>query len=212
MERNRKEVAKPLGSLLRILIFAALVTCKPAEAARFPDAVERTIVLRGQEAASVAELFGLADSHPSSISLQLGRPDAWAVYLLKRDTKVELLNDNEGSPPRYDVLDFSKSPTPTLSVHPFWLDLATRHPSPTAGDYSISSPFISEALDAMDPWTQLVKRLKKEFSWKDGARSEFRRAFSFLGGATLSIEVFSQENYTNGKKGHTVTITVHPKG
>lgn len=209
MQLNSKEKKSQLRSLLPMLVLVSSVAYDPAEAARFPDAVEKTIVLSGKEASTVAGLFGLTDAHPSSVSLQLGRPDAWAVYLLKKDTKVELLNDNEGSPPRYDVLDFSMSPTSTLSVHPFWLDLATRHPSPTPGDYSFSSPFISEALDHNDPWTQLVKRLKKESSWNGGARSEFRRAFSFSGGATLSIEVFSQEDYANSKKGHCVTITVH---
>lgn len=211
MQLNSKEKKSQLRSLLPMLMLVSFVACDPVEAARFANAVEKTIVLNGKEASSVAALFGLTDTHPASVLLQLGRPDAWAVYLLKKDTKVELLHDNEGSPPRYDVLEFSKSPTPTLSIHPFWLDLATRHPSPTPGDYSFSSPFISEALDQRDPWTQLVKRLKKESPWNGGARSEFQRAFSFSGGATLSLEVFSQEDYANGKKGHCVAITVQPK-
>jgi hypothetical protein len=198
--------------LLRILTLISVVGCAPAQAARFPNAVEKTIVVSGKEASSVAELFGLNEAHPPSVSLQLGRMDAWAVYLLKKDTKVELVNDNDGSPARYDVLEFTTAPSPALSIHPFWLDLATQHPFPRAGDYSFSSPFISETLDQNDPWTQLVKRLKKESQWNGGARSEFRRAFSFLQGATLTIEVFSQEDYANDKKGHSVTITVHSKG
>lgn len=209
MELNRKKLSTQVQRLFRIFTLASIVVCEPAEAARFPNAAEKTFVLSGKEASAVAELFGLIDGQPSSVLLQLGRMDAWAVYLLKKDTKVELVNDNEGSPPRYDVLEFSKTPAPTLSIHPFWLDLSTRHPSPTAGDFSFSSPFISDALDQKDPWTQLVIRLKKTSQWKSDSRSEFRHTFSFPDGATLTIEVFSQEDYANNKKGHSVSVTVH---
>ena len=175
-----------------------LVGLCPALAARFPDAVEKKIVLVGGESASV--------------SLPLGRMDAWAVYLLKKDTKVELTNDNEGSPPRLDVLEFSNTPIPSLTIQPYWLDLATRHPSPSVGFYSFSSPFISQELDQSDPWTQLVKRLKKQAQWNNGARTQYRRSFSFSNGASLAIEVFAEEDYANDKHGHSVRITVRPEG
>jgi hypothetical protein len=189
-----------------------LIGSCPALAARFPDAVEKKIVLVGQESASVAELFGLTGSQPTSVSLPLGRMDAWAVYLLKKDTKVELTNDNEGSPPRLNVLAFSSAPTPSLTIQPYWLDLATQHPSPWVGYYSFSSPFISEVLDQTDPWTQLLKRLKKQAQFNNAARTQYRRSFSFSNGASLIIEVFAEEDYPNDKHGHSVRITVHPEG
>ena len=59
---------------------------------------------------------------------------------------------------------------------------------------------------------QLVKRLQKQAKWNNGARTPYRRSFSFLNGASLAIEVFAEEDYANGKHGHTVRITVHSKG
>jgi hypothetical protein len=194
------------------MLMLLLVGLCPALAARFPDAVEKKIVLVGGESASVAELFGFNGSQSASVSLPLGRMDAWAVYLLKKDTKVELTNDNEGSPPRLDVLEFSNTPIPSLTIQPYWLDLATRHPSPSVGFYSFSSPFISQELDQSDPWTQLVKRLKKQAQWDNGARTQYRRSFSFSNGASLAIEVFAEEDYANDKHGHSVRITVRPEG
>ena len=41
-----------------------LIGCCPALAVRFPDAVEKKIVLVGRESASVAELFGFGEANP----------------------------------------------------------------------------------------------------------------------------------------------------
>ena len=195
--------------VLLILLFT-LIGSGQALAARFPDAVEKEVVLTGASANTVAKLFGL--SHAGRVSLPLGRMDAWAVYLLKKDTKTELLNDNDGSPPRVDVLEFSNAPAPSLTIEPFWLDLSTQHPSPLAGSYSFGSPFISNALDQADPWTQLLKRLKKEQEWKDSDRIQFQRSFPFSSGGSLTIRVFASEDYANNKHGHSVTVMVHPNG
>jgi hypothetical protein len=189
-----------------------LIGSCPGFAARFPNAVEKKIVLVGRESVPAAELFGLTGLQSASVSLSLGRMDAWAVYLLKKDAKVELTNDNEGSPPRLNVLAFSSSPAPSLIIQPYWLDLATQHPSPSVGYYSFSSPFISEVLDQRDSWTQLVKRLKKQAQFDNAARTQYRRSFSFANGASLTIEVFAEEDYANDKHGHSVRITVHPEG
>jgi hypothetical protein len=56
-----------------------------------------------------------------------------------------------------------------------------------------------------------VKRLKKQAQWNNGARTQYRRSFSFSNGASL-IEVFAEEAYANDKHGHSVRITIHPKG
>src|SRR5262245_7615251 len=159
---------------------------------------------------NVSRKVGVPPLNPRNIdfmqrlSKQTSSAAAWAVYLLKKDTKVELTNDNEGSPPRLDVLEFSNAPIPSLTIQPYWLDLAINHPSPSVGYYSFSSPFISEELDQTDPWTQLVKRLKKQAQWNNGARTQYRRSFSFSNGASLAIEVFAEEDYANDKHGHSV--------
>ena len=41
-----------------------LIGCCPALAVRFPDAVEKKIVLVGRESTSVAELFGFGEANP----------------------------------------------------------------------------------------------------------------------------------------------------
>jgi hypothetical protein len=191
-----------------ILMLVLIAWC-PALAARFPNAVEKKVILSGAAAQPVAQLFGLNGLKSGSVSLPLGRMDAWAVYLLKKDTKVELIYDNDGSPPRVNVLDFSTNPTPSLTIQPYWLDLATRLPSPSAGDYSFSSPFVSEKLDQSDSWTQLIKDLKGQPNWKGSERVPYERSFPFAGGSTLIIEVFADEDYANHKHGYAARITVH---
>jgi hypothetical protein len=188
------------------------VLCAPVFAARAPDAVERKIVLTGPAALAVAKLFEIATSS-SSASLRLGRPDSWAVYLLKQDTVTPLWNDNEGSPERYDSMAFSSSPEPSLTIGPYWLDWGTGLPNPRPGYYSFGSPFLSEKLDQQDPWTRLVRRLQAEPEWKGAARVQFRRCFASPDGTELCVEVWSREDYPDNKKviGHVVTLTAHGK-
>jgi len=184
-----------------------------AYAARFPDAVEKRIVLTGPAAVSVAELFGLSPSSPHSVSLPLGRGDAWAVYLLKQDTEEKLWNDNEGSPARYNAMEMSYGPVPALAVSPYWLDLGTRLPETKAGYYSFGSPFMPAALDGEDPWTRLVRRLKAGPGWDENAQMPFRRRFASPDGVELCIEVFGVVQYPDNKAraGYIVTITTYVK-
>jgi hypothetical protein len=181
--------------------------------ARFPNAIEKKIVLTGEAAISLAELFALPSSGQSSVSLQLGRRDAWAVYLLKQDTKEQLSNDNNGSPARYNTVEFSMSSVPYLTISPYWLDLGTQRPEPKAGYYSFSSPFISEKLDLNDPWTQLLRRLMKEYVWDRNAMQHFQGHFKSLDGVELSVWVFGAKDYPNNveRNGYCVVIEAHSK-
>lgn len=190
------------------------MACLPAPASRFPNAVEQKIVLTGKPVLSIAELFGLSSAQRPAVSLRLGRGDAWAIYLLKQDTKVPLSNDNEGSPPRYDTIELSTSPSSSLTISPFWLDLGTRAPSPKPDYYSFGSPFLPESLNQDDPWTQLVRRLKREPGWKTTESVQFRRCYSFPDGRELCLEVYGDEDYTGNQKknGYLVVITVHAEG
>jgi hypothetical protein len=187
-------------------LFCTALSTKPAAGARFPNAVGKSISLSGPAATEVAGLFGLSDE--AAVSLPLGRGDAWAIYLLKRDTKVELLNDNDGSPPRQNVLSYSPRPMPSLSVAPFWLDLATRHPDPQPGSYSFSSPFLSDATVATDPWTALLARLQKDKSWHSGQGTPLKRCFDFPDKKQLCITVFGSKDYAANKDGYTITVSV----
>src|SRR5579863_6975142 len=99
-----------VAALSSVLIPAA------ATGARFPNAVEKTVTITGDTAGSLARLLGLTDASASSVSLKLGRGDAWAVYLLKHDTKREITNGD--GPPRYDVVKFAPSLPASLSIGP----------------------------------------------------------------------------------------------
>ncbi len=200
--------------VIRVLwIFVlSILTSGFAYSARFPNAVEKKMVLTGKEAISVAELFGLNSSDKFSISLKLRELDAGAIHELMVDTKKEKYSGNNNIPPRYNTMEFLSSSMPTLTISPYWLDLGTSLPNRREDYYSFSSPFVSEKLDQDEPWTMLVRHLKSDPEWKNDERVQFRRCFAFLEAMELCIEVYSDDNYEpdNKKKvGHLVIITVY---
>lgn len=190
-----------------------LAVCVPAAAAVFPQAVERGITLTGPAALSLGELLGFSPA-ASSVSLRLGPPVAWAVYQLKQDTKERLWNDNEGSPARYDVFEFSPAPVPSITISPYWLDLATRAPMPEAGAYSFESPFLPEGLPGSEPWTQLVKRLKAGREWAGDRDKPYQRCFTSADRVQLCVWVVRKDAYPDNKKlsGYVVVIEAHLPG
>lgn len=181
-----------------------------ASGARFPNAVEKTIVVNGAAAVSVATLFGFSLRGASAVSLRLGQYDAWAVYLLKRDTKTELSNGD--APVRYNLVKFSAIPSASLTIAPYWLDLATQHPETKVGYYSFGSPFVSEDLNGNDSWIKLLRRLKKESGWNGKARPQFQRCVMSPEKTELCLSVFRETDYTNNRErnGYVVRLTAHP--
>lgn len=191
--------------------FCGFAVCLPAFAARAPDAVERRIILTGQAALSFGELFGLSPRAASNVSLRLGRATAWMVYLLKLDTKERLWNDNEGSPARYDVIELSPAPIPSLTISPYWLALGSRSPYPEVGSYSFESLFLREDLPDSEPWTRLVKRLKAGPGWDAAASTPFKRCFTSPDRVELCVSVLRKDDYPDNKKvsGYVVVIEAH---
>lgn len=189
-------------------IFSVLLPIS-VSSARFPNALEKQIAISGDAAVSVATLLGLSSSGPSSISLQLGQGDAWAVYLLKHDTKHEITNGN--GPARYNLLRFSAAPIVSLTIGPYWLDLATQFPETRAGYYSFGSPFISE-MKSNDPWAQLLRRLKRESGWNSNGRPQFHRCFTQLEKNDICIDVYGEKDYASDpeRNGYVIDITAHP--
>lgn len=177
--------------------------------ARFPNAVERTFVVTGDAAKSVALLLGMRASGSSSASLPLDKGVAWAVYLLKQDTKTPLYNGD--GPPRSNRVTFSASPLPTLTLAPYWLDLATALPNSQPGYYSFSSPFIAEDLKASDSWTQMLKRLKHESGWDSKRFPQFQRCFTSLDKTELCVAVYGNKHYADNveRNGYMETIAIH---
>jgi hypothetical protein len=175
--------------------------------ARYPNAVEKKVVLVGDAAASVAGLFGLSSA--GSVSLPLSRRDGWAVYLLKRDTPERLLNDNnQHAPTRYNVLTFSPS---AVAISPYWLDLQTGIPSRPG--YSFGSPFLSKESDTNNPWMSFLQRFKKEIpqaEWrameKEKKGHSVRRCFSFAENLELCIDVYFLEQ--RKQEGYQINLTV----
>jgi hypothetical protein len=188
-----------------------LAACVPALAARAPEAEERRITLTGQAALSFAELFGLSPGAASTVSLRLGRATAWMVYLLKQDTKERLWNDNEGVPARYDVIELSPAPMPTITISPYWLNEGTRLPSPEVGSYSFESPFLREDLPDSEPWTRLVKRLKAGPGWDNAADTPFKRCFASPDRVELCVRVLRRDDYPDNKRvsGYVALIEAH---
>ena len=182
-----------------------------ASGARFPNAVEKTFALTGDAATSVATLLGMSTSGSSAVSLPLDKGVAWAVYLLKHDTKTPLYNGD--GPPRSNRVTFSASPHPTLTLAPYWLDLATALPNSRPGYYSFSSPFIAADLKTTDPWTHMLQRLKNEPGWDSKGFPQFHRCFTSTDNTVLCVEVYANKDYTNNveRDGYMETITIRSK-
>jgi hypothetical protein len=188
-----------------------LAVCLPALAAKAPEAEERTITLTGQAALSFGELFGLSPGAASTVSLRLGRATAWMVYLLKQDTKERLWNDNEGVPARYDVIELSPAPMPSITISPYWLNEGTRQPFPEAGSYSFESPFLREDLPDSEPWTRLVKRLKAGPGWDNAASTPCKRCFTSPDRVELCVIVLRKDDYPDNKRvsGYVAVVEAH---
>jgi hypothetical protein len=203
-----------MARISRIALFVlALLVAMPAAGAKYPNAVEKQIVVTGAPAAAFAEMLGMSSHEPSSLALQLGRGEAWAVYLLKQDTKVPLDNDNDGAPVRTNLIAFSPGPVPSLTISPFWLDQGTALPMTRVGTFSFGSPFLGEALDGNDPWTLILRRLKQESGWTATAYRQFHRCFSPPDATELCIDVYGIKDYADNieKNGYVIGIVAHPQ-
>jgi hypothetical protein len=205
--RSADRPARLITGAVAAALFSVLLPVS-VPGARFPNALEKQIVMRGDAAVSLATLLGLASSAPSSISLQLG--PGGAVYLLKHDTKKEITNGD--GPPRYNLVRFSAAPIASLTIGPYWLDLATQLPETKAGYYSFDSPFISGDLKSNDPWARLLRRLKRESGWKSNGRPQFQRCFTSLEKNEICIDVYGAKDYATNpeRSGYLITITAHP--
>ena len=131
-------------NLIILLAFFGIVDDQ-AEAARFPNAVERTITLQGESAVSLAKLLNLGPTGKPAARIQLGRHSAWAVYLLKQDLAKQISNPDDGMPDRFNDIGFSPASVPSLTIGPYWLDDGTGAPNRRKGRYSFLSPVIADS-------------------------------------------------------------------
>ena len=176
--------------LIILLAFFGIVDGR-AVAARFPNAIERTVILQGESAASLATLLSLGLTGKSRARVQLGRNSAWAVYLLKKDTPKELSNPDQGMPDRYNDIEFSPFSVPSLTIGPYWLDDGTRAPDRRNGRYSFLSPVIADSQPRNDAWAHLIDVLRADPAWKAGSKPVFQRTFPFAKGAKLGLQVWN---------------------
>lgn len=209
MNRTVVKVASALAAAL-----CGLAAGAPAFAAKAPAAVERRITLTGPAAAALAELLGLSPAAAATVSLRLGYSTAWAVHLLKQDTKERMRNDDEGPPARYDLIELSPAPRPSITISPYWRDLGTRLPMPEVGSYSFESPFLREDLPGSEPWTRLVKRLEADPAWNRLDHTPFKRCFASPDRVELCVMVLRQDDYPDNKKvsGYVAFIEAHLPG
>jgi|SRR5579864_3674649 len=199
-------------TVIKLMVgLCGLAVCMPAFAAKAAAAVERRITLTGPAALAFGEIFGLSPGNASTVSLRLGRSATWMVYLLKQDTKVRLSSDSEGVPARYDVLELSPAPKPSVTISPYWLDEATRLPKPEAGSYIFDSPFIREDLPGTEPWTLLIKRLRSGPGWDNGADTPFKRCFVSPDRVQLCVRVLRSDDYPDNKRvpGYVALVEAH---
>ncbi len=197
----------------KCIILSAFLLGLPAQAARFPNAVEKKMQFNGDAAAAIADIFELTQNTEHKVSLRLGRGDAWAIYLLKQDTKEPLLNDNDGSPARFNEVEYLETPKKSIIISPFWLDLGTRAPSPKPGYFSFSSPFIaaSSAKNTEEPWARILQQLKKDPHWKEDNQYCFQQSYTFNDDSEISLQAMPSQDYATNKKGYIVILTAKAK-
>jgi TPR repeat protein len=169
----------------------ALFITMPADAARAADMVEKEVVLTGGAAVSLARLFGLTSA--GTISLPLYKSTVISVYPLPE-------------PQRFNKLKFSPGPHARLSISPHWWDLQTA--SPQRAGYVFSSQFLSRNLDASNPWTPFIQRLKRETTldqWhameintdiETSQKNEVSRCFTSEEKIKLCISVYGTPKYS----------------
>ncbi len=173
--------------------------------AKFPNAIEKTFVIRGPAADSVARLLGLTHN----VSLRLSKADAWAVYLLKKqDTAIEEF-DYENAPPCYNKVEYISDKVSSLILYPYWLDLGTRLPEPKVGCYTFGSPLLTEKIKQDDPWMKILHRLKADPAWNGSKDVPFFRCYPSEK-ITLCIEVYKCKNCDEASEStsHIVTFSI----
>jgi hypothetical protein len=106
------------------------------------------------------------------------------------------------------VVTFSPGPIPSITISPYWLDLATALPNTEAGAYELESPFVSDELPGSDPWTLLVKRLKANPGWSTAGGTPLDRCFTDTDRVELCITVLRKDDYPANKRvsGYVVVI------
>lgn len=179
--------------MLALCSWVAVIGDGSATAARFPNAVERSFTLGGESASTLARFLGLSASSMSSVRLPFNKHDAWAVYLLKKDTPQELLNSNDKMPSRENLLQFSQSPEPVIAISPYWLDLATQLPAREEGVFSFSSPPVEKS-DPQSAWAVLLRALSQEPEWKEGRQLSYERTFSSTSATKLRLRVWANDS------------------
>lgn len=195
-----------------IAVCALLAAFVPVEAsaARYPNAIEKTVVITGDAAVSMAALFGLPVTAASSAPVRLDSGMGWAVYLLKQDTKEKLYNGD--GPPRWNALTFKPGPTPTLALAPFWLDMATALPNSKPGEYTFSSPLLDASGAGADAWSHALHQLKREGGWNPKGFPQFERCFESTDKARICVDVYGQTDYatTPERHGYMIVVVARP--
>ena len=181
-----------------------------AHGARAANAVERELAWRGHDARVIAEWFGLDPRQDGRLTLRLGRGDAWAIYLLKQDTPTPLSNDNDGSPPRDNLLVYraGAGADASLTLGPYWLDLGTRSPQNEPGRLMFSSTDVPAQPDGDDVWSALARRLMRESAYRAGEWRELRHCLGTT--PEMCLDLYADRFPKGAPGGHSVSIVAGP--
>lgn len=130
--------------LKQILILFILIAWNInfTQAARFPNAIEKTFVLEGNGTIELANLLLIQTKKNQEVVIELGRSDSWAVYLLKQDAKDVLNNSDNRMPLRENILKFTFSENPKVEIGKYWLDQGSSLPNPRPNVYSFSTDWL----------------------------------------------------------------------
>lgn len=173
-----------------------------AEAARFPNAIERVVEVSGEEIKLLAEVLGLDKSNPKA-SLGLAESDAWAIYLLKQDTKTPLSNSKD-QPQRFNTIEYSEDGIPSLKIGSFWLDLATSLPNSKPGSYSFTSHYVDASSEKNDDWFRAFEKLSLSETWvkikaPHSGDIAYQKVFNSKDGASINLIVVHAKDYTRSE-------------
>jgi hypothetical protein len=122
--------------------------------ARYPNAVQKEVVFKGQSARDIAELLRLDPKAKTEIAYRLHPMNEWAIHLLlKPDTTG---GPDEKVKARNNIIRYNPLPEPNLWIGNYWLDTTTGSSMPRSPRYVFSSRFIDAQAQGDDAWAALL--------------------------------------------------------
>jgi hypothetical protein len=176
----------------------------PTQGARYPNAVEKQVVFKGQSAREIAELLRLDLHAKSEAAYRLHPMNAWALHLLL-DPHAAGVPDQEAKA-RNNIIRYDPLPEPNLRIGDYWLDTTTGSSYPHSPRYVFSSRFIDAQAQGDDSWTALlaspkIKAKTKPLDRKTYGQVLFEQTIRSEDSRTFQLKIFqAQSSSKEGKE------------